>query len=400
MWTKWGCKASVLCAPGFTGDRCSECADRWYRSKSTCERCPELSMLYMFIFVLALMALLGAANVLMRLGTSLAPLTIAMDYFQVLGRFGSIDLQWSNSTMSLLNSFEFFELDIQLTAPECFVKAGFHTKWLGVQSLPLICAGMLLAQYLMWLVVARKISQEVKLRQRERLAGVMLLMLQERDMTLVSKTLEVFDCNPLADGSRVLAADPTIICGTAEHKRLQLLGSVTTVVYLFGIPGLFAWCLLVARRRIRAARKAALSEEVAIVERHGIKPDEAPDGHAAATELRDVEGRLQETLLRVETTFGCLYRRFTFESQYWLLMLTARKLGITFVGTMLTLRPRTQSALILAILVIAMALQLSQKPYCRIDSGVLDIVKSSTAADKHDAMATWKQRLRRFGKML
>ncbi len=115
------------------------------------------------VFGLALVALLGVANVLMRLGSSLAPLTIALDYFQVLGRFGGMDLEWSNSTTSLLSSFEVVELNVQFAAPECFVRAGFTAKWLGVQAVPVVCGAA----------------------QREGVLVVMLLSLQVRYLRLV-----------------------------------------------------------------------------------------------------------------------------------------------------------------------------------------------------------------------
>jgi hypothetical protein len=362
------------------------------------------------VFGLALVALLGVANVLMRLGSSLAPLTIALDYFQVLGRFGGMDLEWSNSTTSLLSSFEVLELNVQFAAPECFVRAGFTAKWLGVQAVPVMCGALLAAQYGVWLAArGRGLASDARAAQRERVLGVMLLMLQVLYITLVGKTLEAFDCNELPDGSRVLAVDTTIECGGVEQSRLQSLGAAAAVVYVCGIPALFWWCLRRARSLIkaamdRAARRrlsiaARTDADTAMVDSSSSSSSEAAAAASSATtgstargksqrrmptavsgaaqvraaaqirkqQLSQIEASQRRELQRVEAVFGCLYRRFTFESQFWLLVLMARKAAFVFAAVMLTTKPQSQSAILLLVLVASIALQLVWRPYSRID---------------------------------
>lgn len=78
--------ADALCAPGYTGPRCSECAQDHYRLAAACKRCAQNTVLLAAVVaaVVVLTAVLGV--VLSRLRLSYAPLTIAVDYFQVLGR--------------------------------------------------------------------------------------------------------------------------------------------------------------------------------------------------------------------------------------------------------------------------------------------------------------------------
>jgi len=84
-------------------------------------------------------------------------------------------------------------------------------------------------------------------------------------------------------------------------------------------------------------------------------------------QLSQIEASQRRELQRVEAVFGCLYRRFTFESQFWLLVLMARKAAFVFAAVMLTTKPQSQSAILLLVLVASIALQLVWRPYSRID---------------------------------
>jgi hypothetical protein len=84
-------------------------------------------------------------------------------------------------------------------------------------------------------------------------------------------------------------------------------------------------------------------------------------------QLSEIEASQRRELQRVEAVFGCLYRRFTFESQFWLLVLMARKAAFVFAAVMLTTKPQSQSAILLLVLVASIALQLVWRPYSRID---------------------------------
>ena len=84
-------------------------------------------------------------------------------------------------------------------------------------------------------------------------------------------------------------------------------------------------------------------------------------------QLSQIEASQRRELQRVEAVFGCLYRRFTFESQFWLLVLMARKAAFVFAAVMLTTKPQSQSAILLLVLVASIALQLVWRPYSLID---------------------------------
>jgi len=433
------CAVSAQCASGYTGDRCAACSQGWYRRSGGCEQCPRVTWVLLVVFGLALVALLGVANVLMRLGSSLAPLTIALDYFQVLGRFGGMDLEWSNSTTSLLSSFEVLELNVQFAAPECFVRAGFTAKWLGVQAVPVVCGALLAAQYGAWLAVrGRGLASDARAAQRERVLGVMLLMLQVLYITLVGTTLEAFDCNELPDGSRVLAADTTIECGGVEQSRLQSLGAAAAAVYVCGIPALFWWCLRRARSLIKAAMDRAARRRLSIAARtdadaamldssssssssssetaaasstatgstaRGKPQRRMPTAVSGAAQVRaaaqvrkqqlsQIEASQRRELQRVEAVFGCLYRRFTFESQFWLLVLMARKAAFVFAAVMLTTKPQSQSAILLLVLVASIVLQLVWRPYSRIDDPRLaqhqqQQRESSSSSSSSESSSSW-----------
>ena len=46
----------------------------------------------------------------------------------------------------------------------------------------------------------------------------------------------VFRCTELANGERVLDADPSLICGSSKHTVYMVLGCASTCIYMVGFP--------------------------------------------------------------------------------------------------------------------------------------------------------------------
>lgn len=77
------CLPGNICAAGYTGDRCSLCADGFYRFNSFCQVCPSSPYAVIVIFVLVALLALGASYALNKSGISLTLIAVGVDYAQV-----------------------------------------------------------------------------------------------------------------------------------------------------------------------------------------------------------------------------------------------------------------------------------------------------------------------------
>lgn len=141
--------ADTLCADGYTGDRCSSCQPGFYRLNSDCLVCPDLQYLPIVLVVGAVCLMGAVAVVIVRMGISLAPLTISVDFFQVLSRILTVRARWSSTTREVLKFANVFTMDVEVMAPECFVETSYLDTWKGVMVFPLLCVTVLMVVHLL-----------------------------------------------------------------------------------------------------------------------------------------------------------------------------------------------------------------------------------------------------------
>ena len=78
--------------------------------------------------------------IMTRLGTSLVVLNIGIDYFQVLSTFRKSKVTWPEEIKELLKLMQWFNFDIDMTAPECMARAflTFERKWIIKVTMPML----------------------------------------------------------------------------------------------------------------------------------------------------------------------------------------------------------------------------------------------------------------------
>ncbi|MFN3503804.1 MAG: hypothetical protein ACK4ZJ_16240, partial [Allorhizobium sp.] len=217
----------------------------FYRFGGLCRECPANATTFLLVGVLAVVAVVVAVHFVLKLGVSLAAVTIAVDYFQVLSNFGKFDVHWPRAPREMLKLTAFFDLNVDAAAPECFVGVNYMRDWLAVAALPYVCALLLALYHLAWrLTKGCRASRTARRRHLENRVGEMLLLLQVMYLALVGKSLEVFNCSELADGTFAMDAAPYIRCwDSPTHRYLLTLTLITSSLYVVGIPLLF-WCVL------------------------------------------------------------------------------------------------------------------------------------------------------------
>lgn len=141
--------AEAGCETGFRGIRCSMCDSGFYRLNGFCEVCPETRWIMLVVVGVALVVVAAAAAFVVRSGISLAPLTIGMDYFQTLSRISTVRADWTPMSQDMLSLTRVFELDVEMTAPECFVETSFTQTWTAVMAMPFVLTALLVATHVL-----------------------------------------------------------------------------------------------------------------------------------------------------------------------------------------------------------------------------------------------------------
>lgn len=80
--------------------------------------------------------------------------------------------------------------------------------------------------------------------------SICILALRILHIPLVKSALIFLDCNP---NSNLLEADPSIECGSAEHKQLLVPGILSIFFFGFGIIAMFFVILFLNRQEIKDA---------------------------------------------------------------------------------------------------------------------------------------------------
>ena len=113
---------TLACAAGYSGLRCGLCQPEYYRFGVACAKCPENKISLPIMVVIGLAALtviLVIANILRKI--DLGFIGILITYFQTIAIFQSFRLKWPTLITDLFKLVSIFNLNIELTSPECYL---------------------------------------------------------------------------------------------------------------------------------------------------------------------------------------------------------------------------------------------------------------------------------------
>lgn len=112
--------------------RCGQCnPETHFRLDGVCEPCPDNPWLLPMMLVLIAISAGISMVVLNRYAVNMTILNIGIDYFQVLSLFSRSKTQWPPMMKFTLKYLQFFQLDLDLTGPECIARSWltFEIKW-------------------------------------------------------------------------------------------------------------------------------------------------------------------------------------------------------------------------------------------------------------------------------
>jgi len=340
------CVGNNTCKYGYTGFRCKDCLKgKFYRVGGECIKCPTHAWVLIVVGVVALISICVGGYILNRKKMHLAFISIGVDYMQVLAIFARSKVQWPAFIREVFRWMSMFNLNIDITAPECTVpEVSYALKWFAIQALPLLISMALVVSFasLYFYNVAVKGKRGSSSREHgTTLLAVFALMFYYMYLLLTRTTFDVFNCQPTdphdgyEPGYMEAVFEP---CYKSGGVHMMLLGPAiaTLVLYVIGYPALVVYCLYKYKFKIQA------------------------DQILRAMDLGETPSN---PFYKTRRVLHKLYYHFVPDKYYWILLIIFRKFCIALTSLMFRRTPSFQMALCFCILFFSYAMHAQNVPY-------------------------------------
>jgi len=403
------CVGENMCKRGYTGERCAECCDQahrnvndpitgklirneecfrgstrleYYRFGGECQKCPDEPLAILILFVSGVLIVAMGAYYLHKNRVNMGILSIGIDYFQILAIFSSTRVEWPASIDQLFTIFSVFNVNLNITAPECIFVVSYRTKWYLIELTPLFILSIFAVLHVLKLMHKFFIKRVHGRRLHAHLhtmIGLSLISMYYLYLFIVANTLEIFNCieieseDGVSDGNEYLAAQPSEQCYVDGGLQQELTGPAIFFFILYGIgyPAVVGYILF-------KPDNTQMIKEDQLLRAMG-------KGESRATNPNCYEFRKR---------YSRLYYEFKPQFWFWKLLILGRKLGIVTFALIFRTNPTFQMCMILLVIFSAYALQVRHIPYMSMKERdeVLeyyadDVAFIRDAADKHATAA-------------
>ncbi|KNC55019.1 uncharacterized protein AMSG_12370 [Thecamonas trahens ATCC 50062] len=243
------------CTEGYTGQLCGACDRGYYALSGSCYKCDNRTLpIFAVVFVLAVcfVGLLVWLNAKEELSYRFAAVMIGFNSLQISAMYGQFELPWSNFASQFFNVVSFFNLNFDLSSPECATVTDdvWLLKWWMTVSLPLLFVVPFAIVYCSVMVnkhhLAPRLGHVVlitggALRDACRRAYLQLMVLLY--LPLAAMAMSYLQCRRDKDGRWVLEAAPAKSCYGTWYWNYFGVAVVFCVVYCLGLPSLVFYLL-------------------------------------------------------------------------------------------------------------------------------------------------------------
>ncbi|CBJ48858.1 polymorphic Outer membrane protein G/I family [Ectocarpus siliculosus] len=251
------------CLKGYEGPYCAVCSDGYTTELAfACTRCSGGAGRIALAAVLAVVVLCVAfavasyamsgrvgdvrSGVVARLGQyiPLQSVKIVIVAWQILTQFTSVaNVTYPDVYKRFLDGLDVFNFDLSwVLSAGCIFDIDFHDRLLASTVSPVIGLLFLAGTYAAAVSMNRGKAESLQVIWNKHVSLVLLLTFLI--YSSVSATLfKAFVCEELEDGTNYLRADYTIDCDSSKHKAFQVYAGFMVVVYVVGIPALYAFLL-------------------------------------------------------------------------------------------------------------------------------------------------------------
>ena len=235
--------------------RCGQCNPKsHFRLDGICEPCPECPI----CLIAAMLGVGITASVAMyfltKEGVDLVIMSIGIDYFQVVSLFAKSKVAWPPEMKELLKYLQWFQLDIDLAAPECLARGlfTFEMKWYLKISFPFIGGALVL---LMMMVQAAFRAKDAFIRKMKGVkeeedvyrvpmwsivVSMTVSMIYFLYLSITRAAFDIFNCVETTPptGKVYMASQPLEECGRKGGLQMRLLNPAiaTVILYCCGFP--------------------------------------------------------------------------------------------------------------------------------------------------------------------
>lgn len=283
--------------------------------------------------------------------------------------FADADIRWPQLLKDLFRLLSFFNIDVDVVAPECLVPdMKYSTKYFITMLMPVAVAGSL---FLSWIgslffnrvCLARKVSSRSAKITASKLISSYLLGMYFMYLMITRRALEIFNCNPVEPDDGFTYTQFTSVdcdgglcrCWDPTHVQLTLVpfSIIGLIVMTLGFP-VFIFILL-------RLKKNAIKEDQ-YLRALDIAPNERTNPVAFYNRLK----------------YHKMYYHFKPGKVYWITFIIARKGLISGAGLMFRANPGFQLAFVLLVLFWAYVLQVKNRPF-------MSSVERKVVVLEHDA---------------
>ena len=342
------CLGNNTCATGYTGFRCSSCAERFYRFDGECKRCPDRDWLLPLLFAVGLIVVGGFGWWLNKKNINLALMSISVDYMQVLALFARSKIEWPQLLKDLFSYMSFFNFNLDITAPECAMpELGYGTKWTAIMILPMAIFFLFWLMYICTLAYkrfVRRLSPKARTAHRAPIVGACLTLSYFMYLYVSRTVLDVFNCSPTDPPDDwppgYMQADfiPCFKPG-GLHERLFPPAIVLFFVYVLAYPiSIFLWL-----RRNKGV----------------VKVDQLLRAYGYGESERTSDAKHYG----FRRMFHKIYYHFKPGKWYWITVIITRKFFIAITSLLFRSTPAYQMAMIVMVLFFGYSAHIHAEPF-------------------------------------
>jgi len=275
---RWGddYSSNALCRSGHSGALCWECADGYGKRLGVCEKCGSSSgamgqsvafvLLGALLFLVAMVVLItqslsramndtqttsgsvggpvefeppsmGVASDDKKNNLAVGVIKVMITWLQLASLANSVRVPTSPEMKEMLRW-----LDLGNVSPwsfssfNCAVDVDYFAKFYMTTFVPLACVPLGAGLTAVLSLVARRKGWTPRFVQRDVFIMSMELLFFLSYTMVNNVTMSVFKCRELDEGLAVLAADPSVVCGTKQHRSAVAVGWLSVVLLTLGVP--------------------------------------------------------------------------------------------------------------------------------------------------------------------
>jgi hypothetical protein len=245
------CDNFTLCSEGSQGKLCATCADNYFLDGLECKKCDAgRNLFWILLSALFVGAMFIVCIFVKCLGRKppaalTGPVSIGLNFWQLLGLFRSIRLDWPAPVRTMFSIVNLANLNMDVLQSQCAIPMTYFTKLHLIMAMPLsvwlfinifVLAPLSVFKGKVWLKIIS--------------ANVLWIIYSVSFVSVVKKAVEVFACAQSPDGTILMQKDPNVVCQSNAWWSGYALPALAWLCLYAALPLLITKKLMVTGEKI------------------------------------------------------------------------------------------------------------------------------------------------------